>query len=194
MPGKPRTASRVSHSTTAFRGSGGVSGDSKLIKYTSPKTQRLEDIVSNSYGSIENKLKERAKITLKYFMPELYHGLLIAKFLYKHRRVIIQTIENVAQIWSEGTTPVSDRVITTTIEIIKGGVDIAKVELKERIVSYIASEFSKEAVILLEKKGVVDTVAKVVTLEDHKDRFSSLLEDTIEQQTKKMLESIMERR
>lgn len=192
MPSKGGSGFRTSHSSLAYAGSGGISGNTLLKKYSSPRANNLENIVSNSYNSIDEKLEERAKTALKYFAPGLYQGLAFIEFLYKHRNVIIRTIDNVAQIWSDGTSPVSEKIFSTVGEVAHGGVDIARKELKDNWKSYVASAFSQEAVKLIEERNIIDTVANEIDLPGHKERFKDLLEDTIEKQTEEVLQSFVE--
>ncbi|MBM3234422.1 hypothetical protein FJZ19_05005 [Candidatus Pacearchaeota archaeon] len=161
----------------------------KISKFSKPKNQTLEEIVSDSYKPINKKLQERARVLLKYFMPGLYHGLLLAEFLYRHKEVIINTIQKVANIWSDNQSPVSKKILSTAGEVLEGGLKIAKKELTENAISYIASTFAEESVNIIDKTGVIDTVSKEVKLENQKERFKDLLKDTIEKQVENVLKS-----
>lgn len=192
MSSKGSSSYKLDYVSRAYGSSGRFSNNTILNKYLPHKENTLEEIVTSHYKKIDEKLEIRARTLLKYFTPGLYHGLLFAEFLYRHKEVIVKTIANVAQIWSKGDTPVSEKVITTLEEIVKGGTDIAKKELRDNMISYVSSEFAEEAVGILEEKGIVNTVVQEVKLENHKERFKDLLNDTIEQQTEGVLTSLME--
>lgn len=179
---------RTSYSKVAFSGSGGKEGNTALSKYSS-KRDSLEGIICDSQKSINKNLEARARIALKYIHPGAYYGLLAAEKLYKHREIIFETIENVAEIWSEDTS-ISEKLVDTAGEIVKGGAEVAKDELKERLIGYVASEFSEEVVNRLEDEKIIDTIANEIPLESHKDRFKDLLRDTIEKQMESSLESV----
>lgn len=159
-----------------------------MKKFGKTADQNLEDVVRDSYKSINTNLESRAKTALKILAPGVYESLLIAEFLYKHRETILNTIENVVGIWSDDATPVSDKVIATAGEVIEGGAEIAKEELKDGAAGYIASKFAEVAVDEIEETGAIDTVAKAVSLPQHKERFKELLQGTIEQQVDSTLE------
>jgi len=182
---------RISHSSAAFSGGSGIYGNTKINKFTKLKNQTLEEIVSDSYKEINVKLAERAKVTLKYFAPGLYQGLLIADFLYRNRGVIINTIQNVTEIWSDEQAPVSEKIFATAGEVLKNGAEIVKKELTKKAISYIASEFADEAVSIIEDKGISDTVGNEVLIKDQKERFEDLLKDTLKKQIANKLESMV---
>jgi len=151
----------------------------------------LESIVNESYKNIDKTLEARAKTTLKYLAPGVYQGLILLEFLYKRRGVIMKTIDTVAGIWSDDSTPVSDKVLSTAGEVVKVGAEIVKDEFKEKGVSYIAGAFADQATEAIDQTGAIDTVSNAVGLSDHKDRFKDLLEDTIEKQTELVLKKAM---
>ena len=182
---------RTSHSSAAFKGSGGLQGNTTLGKFNSnDKESELEKIISNSRTSINETLEARAKVALKYLHPSAYFGLLVAEFLYRHRERIYKTIDTVVDIWSEDSDT-SEKIIETAGEIVKTSVDIAKKEVKDKVVEYVASKFSESVVNQLDDAGVIDGVSNEVLLRGHKERFKALLEDTIEKQTRKVIESVV---
>lgn len=123
--------------------------------------------------------------------PGLYQGLQIFEFLYKHSGTIVKTIENVVDIWSDDSAPVTDKIVGTAGEVLQGGYEIAKDEFKDKGVGIIASAFAETATNAIENTGAINTVSEAVGLENHSGRFKDLLEDTIEKQTTNVLNNII---
>ena len=183
-----RSPSYVASSSGSGGGSSGAV--TTLNKYKKPKSDRLEDIVSDSSKSIIKHRQAIAKISLKFLYPEGYYGLLLAKTLYKHRERIYKTIDDVVTIWSEDG-PISEKIVKSGMKIVGVGADILKKEIKEKFISYVSSRFSEAVVEKIDEKGIIEKVANEVNLENHSDRFRDLLKDTIEKQTTDTLEELI---